>query len=216
MPSSDAWRELAVAVRLEEPEQLAQQLVELAPALEIGREDVEALLAIDRERLASTLEDLIRRHRRGLADDRAGANLERAFRAVETLGRLSVNERRTALDIRTLAELCRHPSALFLSFELWEEEPIVIARRALRSACAVLAPFDSVHSYLDHEALHFRWRDGGGGLDLRYRPQLSWDERRRVFRVPVGASPVRALPPVARTSSLAWLVDVIAQLGLLP
>lgn len=101
-------------------------------------------------------------------------------------------------------DLLKAPNSRFLRLESSFGQ-VTVRLEDLRVARVALRKKNDLAAWLTTEALHFRWRDGVGGLDLRHQRPLSWSDERRVLCI--------KLIPTPHRSSGAWLGDVLTELG---
>ena len=203
MPRS-AFRQLELAVRHQEPEQVREELARLAP--ELGA-DVDRLLHLDDELLVLEVHGFVTGLR---GERRARRRAEALCRANAQLKRLQSSTRTCDANLAVLdplellhPDLVRAPGMRFL--ELAGPGVIVVALDVLRRARPLLLPKPDLTAYLDAEALHLRWNLGRGGLDLRRSRPLVREDRQRTLSVDVAL-------PVVRPAG-AWLGDMLTDFG---
>lgn len=170
-------------------------------------------VAVDTERddaeLALEIAPAIGRFKRTTARLRAGDRAERAGNAARRLSATAGHQYdRVELDADILlGDLLADPEKNYVAFDL-ESVRVAVHRHALARARSGLRNFLDLAAYVDERGLHFAWRAGRGGLNLRPQVQeraaevLVVDLRRelrsrRVYR----PAPV-------------LLADVLADLGL--
>lgn len=123
------------------------------------------------------------------------------------------------LDARiVIGSVLADRSVKFIEFSADGYEPVAVARSKLREAKRALS-FPNVRCSLDSRGLHFRWRDGRGGLTF-WPTDVRHEAAERVLSVHIARrAPVTIQrPPEPRRERAFWspalIGDVLSDLGL--
>ncbi len=174
MPRRSSLEELRCALRIAEPntKSLSRYLEEtsehVAVLLGVEREALEQLVGKPDREVGPKLEALL--HRRAEAQEarRAERAAQIAGSAAEHLARTAVwHEGRAHLDPSILfGAILADVGHRFIAFHGGRVFEARMLRHTLWSAGEALSRHDDLAAWVDAEGLHFRWKNGRGGLNF--------------------------------------------------
>lgn len=181
MQASKAVRELEWLVRRPEPgmanisAHLLAHFDELRPLLPQGITKAD-LVGIPDDQLAPELERRLRHRSQAQVELRQETARERAQGAATKLADTSSRRGEVfMLDVTTLlGDLVADRRIKHVSFELGGDTRVVIPLKTLVGVRQALGKRPDLFASVDRHGLHFRWKDGRGGLRLYSQPVESW------------------------------------------
>ncbi|MDI1450835.1 hypothetical protein [Polyangium sp. 6x1] len=183
MPQRSSLEELRCALRIAEPntKSLSRYLEEtsehVAVLLGVEREALEQLVGKPDREVGPQLEALL--HRRAEAQEarRAERAAQIAGSAAEHLARTAVwHEGRAHLDPSILfGAILADVGHKFIAFHGGRAFEVRMLRHTLWNAGEALSGHDDLAAWVDAEGLHFRWKNGRGGLNFLSQHVLSSD-----------------------------------------
>lgn len=184
------------------PQFIADHLEEVADALGLDPARL-AVLDLEQPEVRGRLRAAVARAESQAAASRlVEADRRRSQRGRSLIAAARWNGSVVELPLPELFAFVSSAGAAVLRFET-PEYGVHVSRAVLARARLALGRLPDPTGYLDRSALHLRWRDGRGGLDLRCDPPAPRDELAFVVRF----EPRVARPPVL-------LGQVLQDLGL--
>lgn len=211
-----ATRDLEWLVRRPEPgmanisAHLVQHFDELRSLLPIGVCKTD-LVGVPDDKLAPELEKRLRRRAEALIEHRQGVARDRAGRAATRLRETSSRGGEIVmLDVGILlGDLLADRRVKDVSFDLDDELRVVIPLRTLVKVRQTLGKRADLVAFVDDHGLHFRWKDGRGGLRLYSQSVQAWSAL-----LPVDLTPP-ALPapviPVVEAPRAPTLIEALKE-----